>query len=188
MNIFDEAIIFATNAHSGMYRKGDKSPYILHPLEAATIAGTMTEDIEIITAAVLHDTIEDTAVTSDEIKDRFGSRVAELVKSETEDKHADLPPDTTWQIRKEESLKILKNSDDLGVKILWLSDKLSNMRSFYRKYEECGNALWQDFHQKDPDKQFWYYSTIADLLSDLKKFAAWKEYKWLINKVFNKGE
>ena len=188
MNIFDEAISFATEAHSGMYRKKSKTPYILHPMEAAAIAGTMTDDIEIITAALLHDTVEDTAVTIEEIKDKFGSRVADLVKSETEDKREELPPDATWQVRKEESLEVLKNTDDLGVKILWLSDKLSNMRSFYRKYKKCGNALWQDFHQKDPDKQFWYYDTIADLLSDLKEFEAWQEYKWLINKVFNKGE
>ena len=188
MNIFDEAIIFAAKAHSGMYRKKSKTPYILHPMEAAVIAGTMTGDIEIITAALLHDTVEDTAVTLEEIKEIFGSRVAELVKSETEDKRADLPPDATWQVRKEESLEVLKNTDDLGVKILWLSDKLSNMRSFYREHKKCGDALWQDFNQKDPDKQFWYFDTIANLLSDLKEFEAWQEYRWLVNKVFNKGE
>lgn len=188
MDIFDEAIIFAAKAHSGMYRKNSKVPYILHPMEAATIAGTMTDDIEIIISALLHDTVEDTPVTLEEIEDKFGSRVADLVKSETEDKRANLPPGETWQVRKEESLEILKNTDDLGVKILWLSDKLSNMRSFYRKYKKCGNALWQDFNQKDPDKQFWYYNTIADILSDLKEFEAWQEYKLLINRVFNKGE
>lgn len=188
MSTFEEAIIFAANAHGGMYRKGDKTPYILHPMEASVIAGTMTDDTEIISATLLHDTVEDTSVTLEEIKDKFGSRVADLVKSETEDKHENLSPDATWQIRKEESIEILKNTDDLGVKILWLSDKLSNMRSFYRKYKKCGSALWQDFHQKNPDKQFWYYNTIANLLFDLKEFEAWQEYKWLINKVFNKGE
>lgn len=188
MNTFEEAIKFATNAHSGMYRKQSNAPYILHPLEAAVIAGTMTDDVDILTASLLHDTVEDTDVTMDDIKEKFGSRIADLVKSETEDKREDLPPEATWQIRKEESIEILKNTDDIGVKILWLSDKLSNMRSFYRKYKECGEALWQDFHQKDPAKQFWYYNTIAELLSDLKEFEAWQEYKWLINKVFSKGE
>lgn len=186
MNLLDEAIIFAAKAHSGMYRKGDKTPYILHPMEAAVIAGTMTEDAEIIAAALLHDTVEDTAVTLEEIRGKFGSRVAEFVACETENKREDLPPDATWQIRKEESLEILRNTDDIGVKIMWLSDKLSNMRSFYRKYEKYGDALWQDFHQKDTDKQFWYYNTIADLLADLKEYEAWKEYRWLVNKVFSK--
>lgn len=188
MNTFEEAVIFATNAHSGMFRKGDKIPYILHPMEAAAIAGTMTDDVEIISAALLHDTVEDTQVTAEEIKAKFGNRIAYLVSCETENKRDELPPDETWQIRKEESLEILRTTDDLGVKILWLSDKLSNMRSFYRKYQKQGDALWQEFHQKDKDKQFWYYDTIAKLLSDLKEFAAWKEYRWLINKVFSKGE
>ena len=188
MSIFEKAIKFAVNAHSGMYRKQNKTPYILHPMEAATIAGTMTDDIDVLSAAILHDTVEDTAVTLEEIEDQFGSRIAELVKSETEDKREYLPPDATWQIRKEESIEILKSTDDMGVKILWLSDKLSNMRSFYRKYKQSGAALWTDFNQKDPDKQFWYYNTIAELLSDLKEFEAWQEYKQVINIVFSKGE
>lgn len=188
MNIFDEAIRFATNAHSGMYRKDSKTPYMLHPMEAAAIAGSMTNDINVLAAALLHDTVEDTAVTLEDIKDHFGSRIAELVKSETEDKREELPPDMTWQIRKEESIEELRNTDDIGVKILWLSDKLSNMRSFYRIHNERGDELWQDFNQTDPAKQFWYYNTIAELLSDLKGFEAWQEYRWLINKVFNKGE
>ena len=188
MSLFEEAINFATAAHSGMYRKGSKTPYLLHPMEAAVIAGTMTDNEEIIAAALLHDTVEDAAVTIEEIRAKFGNRVAELVKSETENKREELPPDASWQIRKEESLEVLRRTNDLGVKMLWLSDKLSNMRSFYRQYQECGDALWQEFHQKDPNKQFWYYDTIATLLSDLKGFEAWKEYKRLINKVFYKGE
>lgn len=188
MSLLEEAINFAAAAHNGMYRKGSKTPYILHPMEVAVIAGTMTDSEEVIAAALLHDTVEDTEATLEEIKEKFGDRVAELVESETENKRDDLPPDETWQIRKEESLEILRTTNDLGVKILWLSDKLSNMRSFYRRYEKCGDALWQEFHQKDKEKQFWYYGTIANLLSDLKEFVAWKEYKRLIDIVFNKGE
>ena len=188
MDLFDEALNFTVAAHSGMYRKGGKTPYILHPMEAAVIAGTMTDDTEIIAAALLHDTVEDTPVTLDEIKEKFGDRVAELVACETENKREGLPPDATWQIRKEESLEKLRNTDDLGVKIVWLSDKLSNMRSFYRKYEKRGDSLWQEFNQKDKNKQFWYYDTIASLLSELKDYAAWREYDWLVKKVFNKGE
>ena len=186
MELLDEAINFAVAAHSGMYRKKSKTPYILHPMEAAAIAGTMTDDAETIAAAVLHDTVEDTDVTPEEIRDRFGDRVAFLVGCETENKREGIPRDETWQARKEETLELLRSTDDIGVKILVLSDKLSNMRSFYRKYEECGDALWQDFHQKDKNKQYWYYDTIADLLSDLKDCEAWKEYRCLIDKVFNK--
>ena len=54
MELVSEAIIFAVNAHDGMRRKKNKSPYILHPMEAAVIVSTMTNDQEVIAAAALH--------------------------------------------------------------------------------------------------------------------------------------
>lgn len=52
-NVLDRAIVFATEAHEGQFRKGTKIPYILHPLEAASIVGTMTTDNEVIAGAVV---------------------------------------------------------------------------------------------------------------------------------------
>jgi len=183
-SLLDRAILFAVEAHRGMLRKDKKTPYILHPMEAATIAGSMTSDPEILAAACLHDTVEDTPVTQDRIRTLFGERVADLVASETEDKRADLPPELTWLLRKEESLRVLKESKDEGVKILWLSDKLANMRTFYRSYLVKGNDLWKAFHQSDPAKQAWYYRSILELTASLSGHAAWKEYQNLLNKVF----
>lgn len=180
------AIEFAAQAHDGMQRKKDKTPYILHPLEAAVIVGTMTSDEDVICAAVLHDVVEDTEITIEAIEEKFGSRVRMLVESETEDKRADLPPEDTWKIRKEESLEELKSCGDTDVLILWLGDKLSNMRSFYRIWKEEGDSMWQSFNQKDPEKQKWYYSTIAELTSALKEYAAWQEYNALLKIVFGK--
>ncbi len=71
--------------HEGQLIK-DGGVYILHPLEVAAIVGTMTNDLEILSAAVLHDTVEDTPVTAQDILDNFGERVAELVAHETENK------------------------------------------------------------------------------------------------------
>ena len=184
MSVLDRAIIFAVNAHSGMVRKRGKSPYILHPLEAATIAGKITNDPEIIAAAVLHDTVEDTTVTIEDIKKEFGERVAALVASETENKREGIPPSESWTVRKTESLQMLKNSTDPAVKIMWLADKLSNMRSFYSLWQKQGDDMWQSFHQKDPARQAWYYRTIDSLLSDLSEYEPWREYHDLVDKVF----
>lgn len=84
MTLLDEAIIFAVQAHSGQVRKGTNRPYILHPLEAAAIVASMTDDLEVIAAAVLHDTMEDANVSLAEITSKFGPRVAGLVQAETE--------------------------------------------------------------------------------------------------------
>ena len=186
MDKVTKAIEFASRAHDGMIRKKDKTPYILHPLEAAVIVGSMTDNRDVISAAVLHDVVEDTSITIEEIEENFGSRVRALVESETEDKRADLPPEDTWRIRKEESLQELANSGDTDVLMLWIGDKLSNMRSFYRIWKAEGESMWQSFNQKDPSQQKWYYTTIAELTSSLKEFSAWQEYNELVKIVFGK--
>ena len=188
MELVSEAIAFAVKAHDGMRRKKSEAPYILHPMEAAVIVGTMTDDQNLIAAAALHDVLEDAGITIQEIEEKFGKRVRDLVQSETEDKREDLPPEVTWRIRKEESLAVLKNTDDIAVLMVWLGDKLANMRSIYREWKEKGDAMWQRFNQKDPRQQAWYYRSIAQLTDRLADTSAWMEYKTLTELVFGKGE
>ena len=187
METVSEAIVFATKAHDGMRRRSNNSPYILHPMEAAAIVGTMTDDQEIIAAAVLHDVVEDAGVTLEEIEQKFGKRVRTLVSCETENKREDLPPEDTWRIRKEETLQMLKDAKDTAVLMMWLGDKLSNMRAFYRTWKVEGDAMWKNFHQSDPAVQAWYYTTIAELTKPLAHTDAWIEYNALTNIVFQKG-
>ena len=190
MELVSEAIVFAVKAHDGMRRKSSELPYILHPCEAAVIVGSITAKQEVIAAAVLHDVVEDTPVTMDEIREKFGPRVAELVASETEDKREDRPAEETWRIRKEESIELLKKTADIDVKILYLGDKLANMRSIYRQWKEMGHAFWEGegFHQSDPKQHAWYYRSIASELRELKNTMAWREYDELIRIVFEKGD
>ena len=187
MELVSEAIVFAVEAHDGMRRKKNDLPYILHPMEVAVIVSTMTNDQNLIAAAALHDVVEDTDITIEEIEARFGKRVRELVASETEDKREGLPPEATWRIRKEESLEVLKNTDDPAVLMVWLGDKLANMRAIYREWKNTGDAMWQRFNQKDVNAQAWYYRSIAQLTSRLRDTSAWIEYNTLTEIVFGKG-
>ena len=188
MELVSEAIVFAVRAHDGMRRKKSDAPYILHPMDAAVIVGSMTDDQNLIAAAALHDVVEDAGVSIDEIEERFGKRVRELVSSETEDKRADLPPSDTWRIRKEESLSFLRETKDEGVLMVWLGDKLANMRSIYRDHKVEGSSMWQRFNQKDEREQAWYYRSICDLTKRLSHTSAWIEYNALTEIVFGKGE
>lgn len=188
MELVSEAIVFAVKAHDGMRRKKSESPYILHPMEAAVIVGSMTDDQDLIAAAALHDVVEDAGITMDQIQELFGSRVRELVSAETEDKREDRPPEETWQIRKEESLEVLRQAKDPAVLIVWLGDKLANMRAIYRDWLVEGDAMWQRFNQKDPAVQGWYYTSIARLTQSLSEHSAWQEYNKLTELVFGKGE
>ena len=184
MSVLDKAILFAVNAHAGAIRKDGVTPYILHPMEAAVIASSVTKDPDVLAAALLHDTVEDTSTTIEEIEATFGARVAALVASETENKRPEMSPVESWQIRKEESLNVLKNADDIGVKVLWLSDKLSNMRSLYRMAQKEKGRMWTRFHQSDPARQARYYRAVAAYTSELSNTEAWIEYNWLTEKVF----
>ncbi|MBQ9382679.1 MAG: HD domain-containing protein [Ruminiclostridium sp.] len=185
MNILEEAIIYSTVLHQGRVRKFNNIPYILHPMEVAQILSTLTNDPEIITAGILHDIVEDTDGTLAEIEKRFGKRVAYLVSSESENKYPDEDRETTWKRRKEESLLVLKNSEDIGVKMLWLADKLANIRSLAGIYSEKGEAMWNELNQKDPEMQRWYYQSIAEIVElSLNKTGAFKELIKHINFIW----
>lgn len=188
IDIVSEAIIFATNAHDGMRRRKAESPYILHPMEVGAIVGTMTNDQEIIAASILHDVVEDAGITMEEIGEKFGERVMKLVASETEDKREDLPPEDTWRIRKEETLEVLKNTNDDAVLMLWIGDKLSNIRTIYRDFQVEGLDVWKKFHQSDVSVQAWYYRSIMKYTERLSNTLAWQEYKNIVELLFGVEE
>lgn len=184
MSLFDDAARYAVDVHAGMLRKGDAIPYVLHPFEVASIAATMTNDEEVLAAALLHDTVEDADASLDQIRGRFGERVAELVASETEDKHPELPRSLSWRLRKEESLGQLSAATDEGIPVVWLADKLANMRSYARMKRREGDAMWRHFNQNDPEAQRWYYRSVAEMTRQLSAYEAWQEYDSLIKSVF----
>ncbi len=189
MSKLDDAIRFAIEAHSGQVRKLSKNPYILHPLEAMTICATITTEEDVLCAAVLHDVVEDGNRSLDEISDKFGTRVAELVSTETENKRRELPASITWRLRKEETLEMLKNAQDFGVKIMWIGDKLSNVRSFYDAYLKQGDAFWNMFNQKDKKEQAWYYREIYNALKPhFQGTLVFQEFEQILYELFGKGE
>ena len=179
-NIFESAVAYALFKHSGQLRKNGEL-FFLHPLEVATIVGTMTSDLEILSAAVLHDVVEDTNTPIEDIKEKFGPRVAKLVSSETENKHVEMSKSESWKIRKIESLERLKNTDDAAVKMLWLGDKLSNLRSIVREYKRDGKKTFEKFNEKNPSEHYWYYNEVFKNMDELQEHSAYKEYKELLD-------
>ncbi len=176
----DRAIEFAVHAHAGTERRGKGFPYIIHPLEAMVIVSTMTSDQEILAAAVLHDVVEDTDITIDEIQKRFGDRVAQLVDSESDRKMEF----TDWRARKEESLNRLSFASR-EEKIVALGDKLSNMRAIARDYTTKGDdSFWEMFHVKEKAVHSWRYHALVEALSSLSDTYAFQEFRYLVNSIF----
>lgn len=181
IDMIDKAITFATKAHEGQMRKGTTRPFILHPLEVGEIVSQMTDDEEIIAAAILHDTIEDCAhITEQILRETFGARVAEMVSQESEDKSK------TWMERKSHTIEKLKNAPK-EIQMIGLADKLSNMRDIDRDYPKCGEELWNRFRMKDKNIIGWYYKSIRDALKEsMGQQELYAEYCALIEKNFEK--
>lgn len=188
--IVAKAIRFAAESHLGAIRKGTEEypiPYIVHPLEAAAIAATMTNDPNVIAAALLHDVVEDAKVPIEIIEAEFNGTIAQLVAEESENKREDKPAAETWKLRKQETLDRLKDNKVMSVssKMVTLADKLSNIRAIKVDYLKHGDELWERFNQKDPEMQAWYYRSLKEALDELKPYEAWKEYERLVEEVFH---
>ena len=177
--LLDNAILFAVQAHAGTARRGKEFPYIVHPMEAMAIVATMTSDQEILAAAALHDVVEDTETTLDEIRTRFGDRVARLVGTESDR----IGEGLDWFSRKEDSLRRLREASR-DEKIVALGDKLSNMRAIARDYTTRGETFWEMFHVKEKSVHAWRYHALVDAFSDLSDTYAFDEFKYLVNKIF----
>ena len=177
--MINKAIQFAVTAHAGQFRKGTTTPFILHPLEVGVIVSTLTSDEEIISAAILHDTVEDCPnISVEDIRREFGDRVASMVDCESEDKSK------TWLERKTHTIEYLKQNANKEVSYIAMGDKLANIRSLVRDYEQVGEELWNRFNMKDPKMQGWYYHSMIDSLSSLKGSSVYEEYVELVNRLF----
>ena len=181
--VLDRAIVFAVHAHAGTERRGKGFPYIVHPMEAVEIVATMTRDQELLAAAVLHDTVEDTDVTIEQISAEFGERVASFVAVESDVPHQSRDSVENWRKRKQAAIDRIARAS-LDAKMVALGDKLSNMRAIARDYAVQGDALWNLFHSKDRKDHEWHYRGLADALSDLRDTFAYKEFEQLIDQVF----
>ena len=184
--ILDRAIIFAVRAHAGTERRGKGYPYIVHPMEAVEIVATMTADQELLAAAALHDTVEDTEVTVEHLRDEFGERIASLVAEESDVIPEGMTEEGSWHQRKQAAIDRLSKASHDAKKVA-LGDKLSNMRAIARDYAELGDALWNRFHAKDPKDHEWHYRGLADALRELSDTFAYQEFERLINQVFTHG-
>ncbi|HOD34322.1 MAG TPA: HD domain-containing protein [Syntrophales bacterium] len=152
------AIEFAARAHRDHYRKGTRIPYLIHPLNVAKILIEYGCPEEVVVAGILHDTTEDTPVTSGEIREEFGDKVASLVAAASEPDKSD-----TWENRKNHTIDYLKTAP-MDVLILSCADKLDNVKSIIEDVEKDGESVWGRF-RRPKDDQEWYYRSLAEIFN-----------------------
>lgn len=182
--LVDKAIKFAVDAHANTERRGKGFPYVIHVLEAMEIVATITNDPELLAAAALHDTVEDTDVTVDVIRREFGDRIASLVQAESDEMVAGVSEEDSWRGRKQAAINRLASASH-DAKIVAMGDKLSNMRAIARDYHRDGDKLWSLFHAPGGKADHaWHYHGLAESLSELEGTEAYREFKEAIEDVF----
>lgn len=177
-SLLDKAIHFAVDAHQGAERRDKGFPYILHPLEAAAIVATMTADQRLLAAAVLHDVVEDTDATIEQIRRAFGDDIAQLVAEESH------PKGLGWRESRKHILDHLRVASRES-QIVALGDKLSNMRAIARDHRVLGSQLWQRFGAPNGAADYaWYYRSLAAALVPLADTEAYQEFARLVQEIF----
>lgn len=135
LDILDRAYIYSARVHEGQVRLSGE-PYLSHPLEVAGILADMKLDVVSIAAGLLHDVIEDTHATSEEITALFGQEISNIVSGVT--KLSKLPFSDSQAARQAESIRkmFLAMADDIRVILIKLADRLHNMRTLQFQSEE----------------------------------------------------
>ncbi len=173
-----KAIEFAMKKHGsvknkdgtiGQKRKGSGLPYIVHPMEVWQILRNNDCSVEVQIAGLLHDTLEDTNTTPEEIKEKFGKNVLDLLQTESEDKSK------TWKERKQHTIDAL-GQDSIEAMQVCCADKFSNCRAQLYDYKQIGDTLFDRFNkQSTPELQAWYYKSIVKALAPLKEMKMYLE-------------
>jgi (p)ppGpp synthase/HD superfamily hydrolase len=175
--LIHKAIQFAAVKHKGQNRKVTAVPYISHIMEVYGYLAQSGCSDNVLAAGILHDTIEDTATTAEEIEKIFGREICEIVACESEDKSK------SWRERKQTTIDRLGDSP-LAVKQVCCADKLSNLLSIYLDRRDIGEKIWERF-KADRDQIRWYYDGIIKELTQLNGFEPYEKLKDYYKKVFS---
>lgn len=151
------AIEVAAKAHVGQVRKAMDVPYISHPYTVGMMLARAGMPDYMVAAGILHDTVEDTPLTLDYIRQTFGERVASIVEGCSE-------PDKSfsWEERKEHTIRYLATAP-WDVRVVACADKLHNLRTIAAEHAKTGERVWDRF-KRGRKEQEWYYRGVVESL------------------------
>ncbi len=184
MSIKEKAKYFAINAHLGQIRKNEPDkPMVMHPLSVGMLLESYGYDDYVVAAGYLHDVVEDTNYTIEDIEENFGSRVASLVKGASE-------PDKSlsWEERKKHTIEETKTLP-LENKLVICADKINNLEDLMIKFQKNGKRDFSAF-KRGEDKQKWYYTNVYNSLiyNEDENLPIFKRLKNVLDVVFNNKE
>ena len=178
MEKLDYAILFATKAHDGQRRKTDNVDMIFHPFTVGMILQRAGMNEDTVIAGILHDVVEDTKYTINDIEKIFGNNVRKIVDEVTENKSLE------WKQRKIEAIEKVRKASFEG-KMVECADKINNLESLYDLLKEKGEEVWKKFN-KQYQEQKWYYTEIyKEVIENAEYNDLFKRYSNILEKVFD---
>lgn len=184
MNIKEKAKLFAIRAHMGQVRKSEPDkPMIMHPIGVGQLLESFGYDDNVVAAGYLHDVVEDTKYTIEDIEKEFDSDIASLVMGASE-------PDKSlsWEKRKKHTIEETKKLS-LRNKLVICADKINNLEDLFLKFEKSGERDFSAF-KRGEEQQIWYYTSIYESLitGEDKELPIFVRLKDILDKVFYKKE
>ena len=184
MNLIERAKAFAIKAHMGQVRKSEPDkPMIMHPISVGNLLEDYGYDDEIIAAGYLHDVVEDTKYTIEDIQNEFGEKVANLVMGASE-------PNKTlsWEERKKHTIKETKTLP-LANKLIICADKINNLEDMMLKFEKNGKKDFSTF-KRGEEQQKWYFTNVYEsiIYNEEANLPIFKRFKNAVDNVFDKAE
>lgn len=175
MTLIEKADQLAARAHAGQTRKEKDVPYITHPRAVAALLQKHGFSDTVIAAALVHDTVEDTPVTMEEIRRELGDEVAALIEPVTHD------DSLLWEEKKQKYIDTVRAAS-AEVKAISVADKIHNAESFLAGYEEQGKAVWKYFN-RGRDKKIWFEEAVLKMLRETWRHPMVEEYAVLVEKM-----
>ena len=175
------AIYFATKAHKGQTRKIEDIDMIFHPFTVGMLLQRNNCEEDVVAAGILHDVVEDTKYTFEDIQKEFGENVMKYVYDASE-------PDKSleWEERKKHTIEHIKNAP-LGSKLIVACDKISNLEDLYEKIKIYGEEKSYSALKKGKELQKWYYCSVYEscIENQDREHPIFKRYKNILEKLFN---
>jgi (p)ppGpp synthase/HD superfamily hydrolase len=181
--LIEKAIQTAAILHQGQIRKNSYPiPYITHPFAVALILSSYFDCENLIIAGLLHDTIEDSEYTPEELEKDFGKKVRDIVMGVTEKKNDHSENKLPWKVRKESYIKNLENDSEESL-LLCAADKIHNMSTVLYEYQTVGPDFLKNFNCT-PEEKAWYNQEVLNVLErKLKDKRILEEFKRLLEET-----
>ncbi len=156
--LVEKAFVLALRAHEGQMRKDAPTPYIVHPVRVAILLARYGLSDTVVAAGLVHDVVEDTSLSLEDVRRELGEEVAAIVAPVTHD-------DTlSWDDKKKAYIEAVRAASE-GAKAVSVADKIANAESLIAAHEREGSAVWLHFNA-GREKKLWFEESMLAMLQE----------------------